>query len=275
MTLNDKPQDRFRFYSVSRYGYFVFPGSTSRLPVGLSFEDLSSKYKGKFRNAGIRPLELPRSIEDAERLYQKVPRYARTSERNLIEFLATKDASHIKSHGKEIINKQDGFNELNSSENLVWESAKVNRKRGSRTMSKQELLQLTVANNNEATMLLLMDAAVQGARGAAIGAMMELPLATFDDLIIHDGEVSLRRVTKRVAFAGLCTGAAASLSFLLLAQVPEDMLQSESMLYLLQALSIASATAWAYELAARVSLYVRLRMEKTEAERRKLLVLVL
>ena len=176
-TSDDLRKPQFRFFTISRYGYQTISPACSKLPVSLDFAALSQKQKLKFKTAGIRPAELQRSNEDAERLFFKIPRHARTSEDNIVAFLTTKDASHIKSHGKEIVPKQEGFNELNSADNLVWETSRVNRRRGARLMTSREIEQANMSNTAEANLFLLTDALKLGARAAIACALLELPQA--------------------------------------------------------------------------------------------------
>ena len=101
--------------------------------VATTWDSLSGATKSKFARRGLRPGMAARSDAMARELYETVPRSIRESgEEAVRQFLEKYDLSHIKPVSK--------FPELaDNLDNLVWEAPGINRGRGDRIMTPEEI----------------------------------------------------------------------------------------------------------------------------------------
>ena len=261
---DEKVNRGLNFFRVSRYGFYSIAVSTPA-PSPLSFAALSQRLKHKFKHAGIRAGETARSAEDAERLFLQIPKFFRVDEVEISRFLANKDASHIKSHGGIVV--KDGVNRLNSSENILWENAKTNRKRGGKDMTQKEISSVLVLTAKDARLTLLRQATFNGIRMGLLGCCLDLPLVCLDEAIEHD-EISVSKVVRSLAKTFVVTSGTGFVLYLITAQISE----SYEIEIVCRGLSIVGAISWLAALSSRIQLFNKLRA--SSQDKRKIVVLV-
>ena len=245
-------EPKFAFFRASRYGFFAFSASQTDVPASLPFAALSPRLKAKFRNAGVRATEQARTSEDAQNLYQQLPRSARLSEDHIGKFLQTRDASHIKNHGGTQVARKDGFNSLNAADNLLWEDSRTNRRRGGRDMTDTELLNARNAILGEGAMMFVSNALFAGLRSGYIAASLEIPLSTLEDYATHNGHVSISTVAKKTGMVGLAGVISGCTVHSLLYLVPDSFLHSDLFKMSTTILGTLGVASYLWELGVRL-----------------------
>ena len=146
--------------------------SAQRTHSGM-WKNLRPKTQRLFRTRGLGRGLGSRSPKMAQRLYNSVPDAIRNQgEGAVLGFLKGKHASHKKS-----VSKMPGWARRPS--NIVWESAKPNLSRGSRTMRVREVAAVKSANRVSG-----ISATTRGvAKGGAIAAVIEAPVAGVENFL--------------------------------------------------------------------------------------------
>eukprot|EP00808_Paulinella_micropora_P024824 g78062.t1 len=169
----------------------------------LSFGRLDKKLQRRFRSAGCRRGEMSRDVLQAEALYRKVPRLARTCNRDVQVFLSSRDASHIRPHGAQRVQHDEGFNALNAEQNLEWELAGPNRARGNAHMTSRELRVLRWTNRLEAWGMWWERVQGSAFRCGLLCFALRLPLELLDGCQREVHRLQLRRGPARPDWVGL------------------------------------------------------------------------
>ena len=151
-----------------------------------------------------------RTAHKAEQLFHRtVPSPVRNmgSRRAVSDFLEGKEGSHIES----VTNAPDKARNV---ANLVWESSKRNRSRGSANMSRAELLRAHTMNGVDAAKAVAKRSAGAVGKAAVLAAAMELQVsATVGVIRVKKGKISKRDAAMEtgmnVAKAGVVGGAVA------------------------------------------------------------------
>ena len=124
------------------------------------------------------------------------------------QFTQGKQASHIRSVA-------NAPGQARNSANIIWESAKANTARGSRNMTKLELVGARTANTAHAAGIVGVTAAKRAGRGALWTAVLELPVSLAENGInVFRGKKTrkeaLKDTGKDMATAGVAGGAVAA-----------------------------------------------------------------
>jgi hypothetical protein len=260
----------FNFFDSRIILFLGSAAASTKVPVTITFESLSSKLKTKFKTAGIRNGEISRSSEDASKLFLQLPRNSRTRIDDIAKVLTDKDASHITSHGKEVVKGE--FNPLNSADNILWESAKTNRKRGNRQMTNTEIVSAKNALNAESARILLRNSCSAGFKTGLITACLDLPLNCMDEMIERNQrKISLSKISLKTAKTLLMSGLTGCGIYLALSSlVPEDyMTQCET---IFNGLSVIAAVSYVFEFGKRVQKVLKIKQVDDDSV---LLVIVL
>ena len=117
---------------------------------------------------------------DARNLYNRVPRGVKTVPKHVRAFLKDRDISHIKS--RSLHPDQAG-----DVKNVLFERSRWNRSRGGRDMRQWEVVRIRLVNFREGLVQAGRSTAVAATRGAAAGALMELPVAAVEQVILFKG----------------------------------------------------------------------------------------
>ena len=172
-----------------------------------SFNNLSASTKDKFVNAGLGPGRGFRTIPEATEFYQKsIPSFVRNLGENAVkEFTKGKHASHIESVA-------NAPSKMKSIGNLVWESAKRNRNRGSFNMTRADQLGAHAKNGAHAAKIGATTAAAKAGLGAGLAALFEAPVSITENVIYvvkgkKSREQAAKDTAKNVGKAGLLGGA--------------------------------------------------------------------
>lgn len=162
-------------------------------------DKLKHLQKGGIRDGSVR------DVAQTQEMLNKIPRSQRaggdaeSASRSVKDYLHDKDASHIKAHNR---------GGSGNPKNIEWENRSVNRARGDRNMSPEELLRLNAENiidNVGGAVRLGLEAAPRGAVGGAIGAA---PLSILDNTLkCVRGEIAPDEAVVEVA-KDVATGAA-------------------------------------------------------------------
>ena len=126
-----------------------------------SFNDLSSKAKSKFINAGLGSGRGVRTIPEAAEFYQSSVHSTVRSlgEKSVLEFTNGKNASHIESFA-------NAPNKVKTPGNIIWESAKNNKSRGSLNMTRAEQLGVHAKNGLDSTRIVAKSITFSAGRAA-------------------------------------------------------------------------------------------------------------
>ena len=170
---------------------------------------LSRPMQNKFQLAGLgRGRGGVRGPVAAQEFYRSsVPGAVRNlGEGPVRQFTRGKQASHIRSVA-------NAPGQARNSSNIIWESAKANTARGSRNMTKLEVVGARTANAAHAAGIVGAEAAKRAGRGALWTAVLELPVSLVENGInVSRGkktrEEALKDTGKDVATAGVAGGVA-------------------------------------------------------------------
>ncbi len=143
------------------------------------FQNISRNLAGKFRRAGLGGKRGIRNNIEAEQFYNSsIPVPVRNlGEGAVRSFTKGKQASHIES-----VANAPGKAKISG--NTIWESAGKNIRRGSKNMTKPELIGANIKNAAQTAGIVAKGAAVSGARGGAISALIELPVSAAENVIL-------------------------------------------------------------------------------------------
>ena len=176
----------------------------------ISYNELSSRLKLRFRRAGLGNGRGARTTPEAEQLFlRSVPRWVRSSgERAVKAFLKDKHASHIES-----VANAPGKAKIMG--NMVWESRKRNWSRGPRNMTGVDRLRAHAKNGVHAARLGAKGFGAQLGKAAAFAALLELPVSAVENTIrVVKGSVSTKdaakQTVKNTATAGAIGGVTAA-----------------------------------------------------------------
>ena len=176
-----------------------------------SFANFSYSTVKKFKRGGLGEGRGGyRSLAEAEEFYQtSVPGMVRNlGEEPVIQFTGGKEASHIES----VANAPGKVRDLR---NLLWESGKVNAKRGSRNMTRMEVIGARAVNAADAVKIVGGAAAKNAGKGAAWTVLFEFPVSLAENGICvfrgkKTGKAAAKDTGKDVATAGAAGGAMAA-----------------------------------------------------------------
>ncbi len=110
-------------------------------------------------------------------LYDLIPAGVRTSADDVLTFLRERDLSHIKSRA----NHPELENDIT---NVLFEKRWWNRTRGSRNMTRWEVTRARLDNFAEGLIKGARATGVAAARGAIVGALMELPVTAAENFLL-------------------------------------------------------------------------------------------
>lgn len=163
--------------------------------VTNTWDSLSGATKSKFERRGLRNGMASRTDDMARKLYETVPRSVRESgEEAVKQFLGKYDLSHIKPVSK--------FPELaDDLDNVVWEAPGINRGRGDRIMTTEEIEDALKALEQEellARSKLARKFALKSlGRGLVWGAIAETPVVSLENLLhVHHGRMTPEEVIR-------------------------------------------------------------------------------
>ena len=170
-----------------------------------AFSQLSHQVKGKFSRAGLGNSRGGyRNLLEAQELYRtSIPGPVR----NLgaaPQLTNGKDASHI-------ISVQNAPHLASDPKNIIWESTKANAKRGSRNMTKLEIVKANGVNAAQTARIVGGATVVRATKGAGWAALIELPVTVVENGInVYRGkktkEMALKDIGADVAKAGIAGG---------------------------------------------------------------------
>ncbi|MCH7625469.1 MAG: hypothetical protein IIC83_06060 [Chloroflexi bacterium] len=171
-----------------------------------SFNNLSANIKDKFVNAGLGGGRGVRTTAEAAEFYRSsIPSFVRNLGENAVkEFTKGKHASHIESVA-------NAPSKMKSIGNLVWESAKRNRNRGSFNMTRADQLGAHAKNGAHAAKIGATTAAAKAGLGAGLAALFEAPVSITENVIyVIKGKKSREQAAidtaKNVGKAGIVGG---------------------------------------------------------------------
>ena len=171
---------------------------------------LSGPMQNKFRIAGLGRGRGVRGPAAAQEFYRSsVPGPVRNmGEGPVRQFTNGKQASHIRSVA-------NAPSQARNSANIIWESARANTARGSRNMTRLEVVGARTANAAHAAGVVGAAAAKRAGRGALWTAVLELPVSLVENGInVSRGkktrEEALKDTGKNVTTAGVAGGAVAA-----------------------------------------------------------------
>ena len=182
----------------------------------------------------------------------QIPRPAKTSEDSVSCFLRNKDASHIKNHGGNQISRKDGFNPLNAAENIVWEDARINRRRGAKDMSELELNLARTALVREGNLIFVKNAFFAGIKIGFVAGSLELPLITLEDYVARQGQVSVTVVGKSSVIAACFGCVSGAVLHAVCGLLPEPWLTSDQFRVFTLALGSLGTASYLWELSVRI-----------------------
>lgn len=169
-----------------------------------------ANFSKKFRGAGLRNGRGTRPWHEAIEFYQtSIPKAVRNSgDGAVIRFLKGKEASHIESVA-------NAPGKARNPANLLWESGKVNGKRGSRNMTRIEVIGARAVNAADAVKIVGGAAAKNAGKGAAWTVLFEFPVSLAENGICvfrgkKTGKAAAKETGKDVATAGAAGGVMAA-----------------------------------------------------------------
>ena len=175
-----------------------------------SFSNLSRQSAAKFRRAGLGNGRGIRTEAEAGTFFRtSIPGPVRNlGEGSVRQFTKGKEASHIRSVANAPGQARDPAN-------IVWESARANGNRGSRNMTRMEVVGARTVNAADAVKITGRTAGKNAGRGAAFAVLFELPVTLAENGIsVYRGKKSRQEAAKDtgkdVAAAGVAGGAMAA-----------------------------------------------------------------
>ena len=151
-----------------------------------------AKFSKKFRGAGLGKGRGIRTWREALEFYQaSVPKAVRNSgDGAVIRFLEGKEGSHIES----VVNAPG---KARDPRNVLWESGKVNGKRGSRNMTRIEVIGARAVNAADAVKIVGGAAARNAGKGAAWTILFEFPVSLAENgLCVFRGKKTHKAAAK-------------------------------------------------------------------------------
>ena len=121
-----------------------------------------------------------------EALYDLIPAGVKTSAEDVLMFLSKRDLSHIKS--KHLRPELAG-----DIKNVLFERWQWNRSRGSQHMRQWEMARLRLDNFAEGVVRAARSTGAAAARGALLGALVELPVTAAENIILFRGGGKTKR----------------------------------------------------------------------------------
>ena len=176
-----------------------------------SFANFGRSTVKKFKRGGLsKGRGGYRNLAEAKEFYQtSVPGMVRNlGEEPVIQFTGGKEASHIES----VANAPGKVRDLR---NLLWESGKVNGKRGSRNMTRIEVIGARAVNAADAVKIVGGAAAKNAGKGAVWTVLFEFPVSLAENGICvfrgkKTGKAAAKDTGKDVATAGAAGGVMAA-----------------------------------------------------------------
>ena len=172
-----------------------------------AFSQLSRPLKVKLSRAGLGSGGGYRPLPEALEFYRtSIPGPIRKLGEAEV-FTRGKDASHK-------ISKLNAPHLANDPKNIMWESSKANLKRGSRNMTRPEIVKANGINVAHTAKIVGATAAARAARGAGWAALIELPVSLLENgIYVYRGEKNKERALKDtgtdIAKAGIAGGVSA------------------------------------------------------------------
>ena len=184
---------------------------TKARPVSSgSFSSLSDRAVRKFTRAGLGNGRGFRTETEAGTFYRtSIPGPVRNLGEDAVkEFTKGKEASHIRSVA-------NAPGQARNPANIVWESARANGKRGSRNMTRMEVVGAKAVNAADAVKITGKAAGKSAGKGAAFAALFELPVSLAENgMSVYRGKKSRQEAAKDtgkdVATAGMAGGVMAA-----------------------------------------------------------------
>ena len=141
------------------------------------------------RRNGEALAEMPPSVIDTlwrggfspRTLYDLIPRGVKMNANAVAGFLEKRDLSHIESVNSAPARRYD-------IENVVFEWISANRARGGKNMTPEELARVRLDNFAEGVVEASRATTKGAAKGAMIGALLELPVTTVEQFLLVKGE---------------------------------------------------------------------------------------
>ena len=121
-----------------------------------------------------------------EALYELVPAGVKTRTEDVLAFLGKRDLSHMKS-------KHLHPELADDPKNVLFEKWLWNRRRGSRNMERWEVTRARLDNFAEGVVQGARATTVAAAKGAILGALMELPVSVAENLVLVRGKGKTRK----------------------------------------------------------------------------------
>ena len=170
-------------------------------PSAVGWHNLSNATQRKFQTAGLGGVRGVRTPAMAQRLFESIPRIVRNQgEGAVLEFMKGKHASHIRSVA-------NAPSRAAQPSNIVFESARKNLSRGSRTMTAAEVSAAKSAGRASAMRIQVKSAFKSGAKAGGIAAAIEGPVAVAENYLHwkrgrKNGEQATKDAAKSTATAG-------------------------------------------------------------------------
>ena len=175
-----------------------------------SFTNLSPQARAKFRRAGLGNGRGIRTEAEAAAFHKtSIPGPVRNlGEEALRQFTKGKEASHIRSVA-------NAPGQARNPANIVWESARANGSRGSRNMTRMEVVGVKAVNAADAAKITGKAVGKSAGKGAVFAALFELPVSLAENGIsVYRGKKSRQEAAKDtgkdVATAGAAGGVMAA-----------------------------------------------------------------
>ncbi len=174
------------------------------------FARFSSQTVRRFQQAGLGNGRGSRGFRGAREFYQtSIPRPVRNlGESAVNRFTQGKQASHIQSVA-------NAPGKVRNPQNIIWESARANMKRGSRNMTRMEIVGAKAANVADTTKIVGAAAARNAGKGAVWTVLFEFPVSLAENGICvfrgkKTGQEAAKDTGKDLAAAGAAGGVMAA-----------------------------------------------------------------
>jgi len=165
----------------------------------IRFENLPTNLQFKFARAGVR--QGMRNFTEATQIFETIPAQIRAQGENAVrEFCQDKDWSHIQSYAN------GGGNEAS---NGIFEHFRINRARGSRNMTPDELAAARSVLHNTAFRATVTQVAHTMTKGALISAAVELVFSILENSLLYvEGKITQDELVNNVKDATFKAGIA-------------------------------------------------------------------
>ena len=173
---------------------YVLGTTIAKISHNLNFSNVDPT---KFQRAGMR--DGLRSLSDAKMLWELIPEQVRAAGPAAVNrFLSDKDWSHINPYSKGGSDK---------SWNGIWEDSSINRSRGNRVMTREELVAAKHALQSGAVDSVIQEAASAALKGAIIGVVVAAVLSILEHgLEYYQGHIDEEELSRRVMKSMLIAG---------------------------------------------------------------------